>query len=188
MHFTAAFEEAATASKAQKSLPSRLAPRLGIWFCATVARLAWRGSVALVCGDFFSRSQFPSLSLMTHLHSPAQQLPTSLGFSQFPTSLISISTSRFIAGGFAEIFHPPKRQGMDAQKNAYFTNLLQDGLILDDELSMEPQDEVGFTYANQNAEEFTQASQTSAQMGSTSKKPQRGGNFTDEEDKLLVSA
>ncbi|KAI8523060.1 hypothetical protein RHMOL_Rhmol13G0045300 [Rhododendron molle] len=25
-------------------------------------------------------------------------------------------------------------------------------------------------------------------MGSTSKKPQRGGNFTDEEDKLLVSA
>ncbi|KAF7143236.1 hypothetical protein RHSIM_Rhsim05G0092900 [Rhododendron simsii] len=77
---------------------------------------------------------------------------------------------------------------MDARKDAYFTNLLEDGLILEDELSMEPQDEVGFTYANQNAEEFTQASQTSAQMGSTSKKPQRGGNFTDEEDKLLVSA
>ncbi|KAG5540990.1 hypothetical protein RHGRI_021023 [Rhododendron griersonianum] len=54
---------------------------------------------------------------------------------------------------------------------------------------MEPQDEVGFTYANQNAEEFTQASQTSAQMGSTSKKPQRSGNFTDEEeDKLLILA
>ncbi|KAG5555460.1 hypothetical protein RHGRI_006195 [Rhododendron griersonianum] len=35
---------------------------------------------------------------------------------------------------------------MDAPKNAYFTNLLQDGLILEDELSMEPQDEVGFTY------------------------------------------
>ncbi|KAI8572810.1 hypothetical protein RHMOL_Rhmol01G0229300 [Rhododendron molle] len=77
---------------------------------------------------------------------------------------------------------------MDARKNAYFTNLLQDGLILEDELSMEPQDEVGFTYANQNAKEFTQASQTLAQMGCTSKKPQRGGNFTDEEDKLLVSA
>ncbi|KAG5566022.1 hypothetical protein RHGRI_001821 [Rhododendron griersonianum] len=77
---------------------------------------------------------------------------------------------------------------MDARKNAYFTNLLQDGLILEDELSMEPQDEVGFTYAHQNAKKFTQASQTSAQMGSTSKKPQRGGNFTDEEDKLLVSA
>ncbi|KAF7135730.1 hypothetical protein RHSIM_Rhsim08G0180400 [Rhododendron simsii] len=77
---------------------------------------------------------------------------------------------------------------MDAWKNAYFTSLLQDGLILEDELPMEPQDEVGFTYANQNVEEFTQAYQTSAQLGSTSKKPQCGGNFTDEEDKLLVLA
>ncbi|KAI8562128.1 hypothetical protein RHMOL_Rhmol03G0010600 [Rhododendron molle] len=41
---------------------------------------------------------------MTHLHSPAQQFSTSLGFPPF---LICISTSRFIAGGFAEFFHPP---------------------------------------------------------------------------------
>ncbi|KAF7145479.1 hypothetical protein RHSIM_Rhsim04G0125600 [Rhododendron simsii] len=151
--------------------------------------LAWHCSSGLWA--ISSHAHFPSLSLMTHLHSPAQQFSISLRFSslfqqadtmlgllRFPISLLDLSI----------FFILTSRQGMDAQKNAYFTNLLEDGLILEDELSMEPQDEVGFTYANQNAKEFTQASQTSAQMGSTSKKPQRGSNFTNEEDKLLVSA
>ncbi|KAI8558288.1 hypothetical protein RHMOL_Rhmol04G0079700 [Rhododendron molle] len=118
-----------------------------------------------------------------YLYSPSLLLLVSLLFS----SLFQEADSLLV--GLVRFFILlTSRQGMNAPKNAYFTNLLQDGVILEDELSMEPQDEVGFTYANQNAEEFTQASQTSAQMGSTSKKPQRGGNFTDEEDKLLVSA
>ncbi|KAI8534205.1 hypothetical protein RHMOL_Rhmol10G0071000 [Rhododendron molle] len=45
-----------------------------------------------------------------------------------------------------------------------------------------------FILLTSKQEEFTQASPTLAQMGSTSKKPQRGGNFTDEDDKLLVPA
>ncbi|KAI8561263.1 hypothetical protein RHMOL_Rhmol04G0325000 [Rhododendron molle] len=78
--------------------------------------------------------------------------------------------------------------GMDARPNAYFTNLLQDGVILEDHSEREPQDEFGFTYANPHAQVFTQASQTPTQKGSTPKRAQRGGKFTIEEDKLLVSA
>ncbi|KAI8555765.1 hypothetical protein RHMOL_Rhmol05G0199800 [Rhododendron molle] len=77
---------------------------------------------------------------------------------------------------------------MDARPDAYFTNLLQDGVILEDHSEREPQDEFGFTYANPHAQVFTQASQTPTQKGSTPKRAQRGGKFTIEEDKLLVSA
>ncbi|KAF7151668.1 hypothetical protein RHSIM_Rhsim02G0189400 [Rhododendron simsii] len=59
-------------------------------------------------------------------------------------------------------------------------NLLQDGVMLEDHSSMEPQDEFGFTYANPHAQAFTQASQT--QKGSSPKKAQRGGKLTIEED------
>ncbi|KAG5521242.1 hypothetical protein RHGRI_033711 [Rhododendron griersonianum] len=77
---------------------------------------------------------------------------------------------------------------MDARPDAYFTNLLQDGVILQDHSKREPQDEFGFTYANPDAQVFTQSSQTPTQKGSTPKRAQRGGKFTIEEDKLLVSA
>ncbi|KAI8542765.1 hypothetical protein RHMOL_Rhmol08G0165200 [Rhododendron molle] len=78
--------------------------------------------------------------------------------------------------------------GMDARPDAYYTNLLQDGVILEDHSEREPHDEFGFTYANPDAQVFTQASQTPTQKGSTPKRAQRGGKFTIEEDKLLVSA
>ncbi|KAL7226869.1 hypothetical protein ACSBR1_021857 [Camellia fascicularis] len=58
------------------------------------------------------------------------------------------------------------RGGMDSQQDGYFTNLLQERPNIDEHYLMESQ------YLNQN----------------TQKKPQRGGNFTIEEDKLLVSA
>ncbi|KAI8548259.1 hypothetical protein RHMOL_Rhmol07G0259800 [Rhododendron molle] len=41
---------------------------------------------------------------------------------------------------------------------------------------------------NPNAQVFTQGTQFTTEMGSIPKKPPRGGNFTMEEDKLLVSA
>ena len=41
---------------------------------------------------------------------------------------------------------------------------------------------------NQSTQVFAQESQFTAEIESLSKKPQRGGNFTIEEDKLLVSA
>ncbi|KAG5524002.1 hypothetical protein RHGRI_030866 [Rhododendron griersonianum] len=78
---------------------------------------------------------------------------------------------------------------MDARQNAYFTNLLQDGVILEDNSDQrEPQDEFGFTYVNPHAQVFTQASQTPTQKGFAPKRAQRGGKFTIEEDRLLVSA
>ncbi|KAI8572417.1 hypothetical protein RHMOL_Rhmol01G0196600 [Rhododendron molle] len=77
---------------------------------------------------------------------------------------------------------------MDARLYAYFTNLLQDGVILEDHSEREPQDEFGFTYADALTQVFTQASQTLTQKGSTPKRVQHGGKFTIEEDKLLVSA
>ncbi|KAE9455019.1 hypothetical protein C3L33_13079, partial [Rhododendron williamsianum] len=77
---------------------------------------------------------------------------------------------------------------MDARLDAYFTNLLQDGVILEDHSEREHQDEFGFIYANPHAQVFTQASQTPTQKGSTPERAQRGGKFTIEEDKLLVSA
>ncbi|KAH7858476.1 hypothetical protein Vadar_024251 [Vaccinium darrowii] len=77
---------------------------------------------------------------------------------------------------------------MDERQNAYFTNLLRDDPILQEQFLMEPQDEIGFAYENEHAQVFTQASQTSARMGSTTKKGQRGPSFTIAEDKLIVSA
>ncbi|XP_058224993.1 glutathione S-transferase T3-like [Rhododendron vialii] len=77
---------------------------------------------------------------------------------------------------------------MDARPDAYFINLLQDGVILENHYEREPQDEFGFTYANPHVQVFTQPSQTPTQKGSTPKRAQRGGKFTIEEDKLLVSA
>ncbi|CAL5327513.1 unnamed protein product [Camellia sinensis] len=71
---------------------------------------------------------------------------------------------------------------MDTQQDGYFTNLLQERPNIDEHYLMESQ------YLNQSTQVFAQESQFTAEIESLSKKPQRGGNFTIEEDKLLVSA
>ncbi|XP_028108100.1 uncharacterized protein LOC114306966 [Camellia sinensis] len=71
---------------------------------------------------------------------------------------------------------------MDSQQDGYFINLLQERPNIDEHYLMESQ------YLNQNTQVFAQESQFTAEIESLSKKPQRGGNFTIEEDKLLVSA
>ncbi|CAL5368173.1 unnamed protein product [Camellia sinensis] len=71
---------------------------------------------------------------------------------------------------------------MDSQQDGYFTNLLQERPNIDEHYLMESQ------YLNQSTQVFAQESQFTAKIESLSKKPQRGGNFTIEEDKLLVSA
>ncbi|KAG5538119.1 hypothetical protein RHGRI_000485 [Rhododendron griersonianum] len=68
---------------------------------------------------------------------------------------------------------------MDTRTNGYFTNLMQSGS--NEEQFMESQ------YFNPNVQVAAQETQFTAAMGSISKK-QRSGNFTVEEDKLLVSA
>ncbi|XP_028104944.1 uncharacterized protein LOC114303962 [Camellia sinensis] len=71
---------------------------------------------------------------------------------------------------------------MDTQQDGYFTNLLQERPNIDEHYLMESQ------YLNQSTQVFAQESQFTTEIESLSKKPQRGGNFTIEEDKLLVSA
>ncbi|KAL7195385.1 hypothetical protein ACSBR1_035581 [Camellia fascicularis] len=71
---------------------------------------------------------------------------------------------------------------MDSQQDCYFTNFLQERPNIDEHYLMESQ------YLNQNTQVFAQESQFTAEIESLSKKPQCGGNFTIEEDKLLVSA
>ncbi|CAL5340630.1 unnamed protein product [Camellia sinensis] len=77
---------------------------------------------------------------------------------------------------------PGQARGMDSQQHGYFTNLLQERPNIDEHYLMESQ------YLNQNTQVFAQESQFTAEIESSSKKPQRGGNFTIAEDKLLVSA
>ncbi|KAF7121261.1 hypothetical protein RHSIM_Rhsim13G0193800 [Rhododendron simsii] len=69
---------------------------------------------------------------------------------------------------------------MDTRTNGYFTNLMQSG-------SNEEQFMRESQYFNPNVQVTTQETQFTAAMGSIFKK-QRSGNFTVEEDKLLVSA
>ncbi|CAL5397162.1 unnamed protein product [Camellia sinensis] len=71
---------------------------------------------------------------------------------------------------------------MDSQQDGYFTNLLQERPNIDEHYLMESQ------YLNENTQVFAHESQFTAEIESLSKKPQRGGNFAIEEDKLLVSA
>ncbi|KAF7123123.1 hypothetical protein RHSIM_Rhsim12G0116000 [Rhododendron simsii] len=72
---------------------------------------------------------------------------------------------------------------MDQRHDGYFTNLMESDLDLHEEqFVMESQ------CLNPNAQVFTKETQFTAEMGSIPKKPPRGGNFTMEEDKLLVSA
>ncbi|KAI8566552.1 hypothetical protein RHMOL_Rhmol02G0049500 [Rhododendron molle] len=71
--------------------------------------------------------------------------------------------------------------GMDQRHGGYFTNLM-DSDLHEEQFVMESQ------CLNPNAQVFTQETQFTDEMGSIPKKPPRGGNFTMEEDKLLVSA
>ncbi|KAG5538804.1 hypothetical protein RHGRI_019377 [Rhododendron griersonianum] len=71
--------------------------------------------------------------------------------------------------------------GMDQRHDGYHTNLMESDLH-EEQFVMESQ------CLNPNAQVFTQETQFTAEMGSIPKKPQHGGNFTMEEDKLLVSA
>ncbi|KAG5554667.1 hypothetical protein RHGRI_012279 [Rhododendron griersonianum] len=70
---------------------------------------------------------------------------------------------------------------MDPRTNGYFTNLIQSGSN-EEQCMMESQ------CFHPNAQVATQETQFTAAMESISRKAQRGGNFTVEEDKLLVSA
>ncbi|KAG5564721.1 hypothetical protein RHGRI_000800 [Rhododendron griersonianum] len=72
---------------------------------------------------------------------------------------------------------------MDQRHDGYYTNLMEsDSDLHEVQIVMESQ------CLNPNAQVFTQETQFTAEMGSIPKKPPRGGNFTMEEDKLLVSA
>ncbi|KAG5557077.1 hypothetical protein RHGRI_007363 [Rhododendron griersonianum] len=72
---------------------------------------------------------------------------------------------------------------MDQRHDGYYTNLMEsDSDLHEVQFVMESQ------CLNPNAQVFTQETQFTAEMGSIPKKPPRGGNFTMEEDKLLVSA
>ncbi|CAL5393767.1 unnamed protein product [Camellia sinensis] len=78
---------------------------------------------------------------------------------------------------------------MDSQTptDAYFTNLLQGGSNLLGEFMMKSPNQIG-QCSSQHGEVAGQESQLSPQIESTTKKSQRGGNFSTEEDNLLVSA
>ncbi|KAI8542731.1 hypothetical protein RHMOL_Rhmol08G0162100 [Rhododendron molle] len=69
---------------------------------------------------------------------------------------------------------------MDQWHGGYFTNLMESDSH-EEQFVMESQ------CLNPNAQVFTQETQFTDEMGSIPKKPPRGGNFTMEEDKLLVS-
>ncbi|XP_028124012.1 glutathione S-transferase T3-like [Camellia sinensis] len=92
-------------------------------------------------------------------------------FQNSNSLILSIFFSTFLLKG-----------GMDSQQDGYFTNLLQERPNIDEHYLMESQ------YLNQSTQVFAQESQFTTEIESLSKKPQRGGNFTIEEDKLLVSA
>ncbi|CAL5414910.1 unnamed protein product [Camellia sinensis] len=78
---------------------------------------------------------------------------------------------------------------MDSQTptDAYFTNLLQGGSNLLGEFMMKSPNQIG-QCSSQHGEVAGQESPLSPQIESTTKKSQRGGNFSIEEDNLLVSA
>ncbi|CAL5405051.1 unnamed protein product [Camellia sinensis] len=78
---------------------------------------------------------------------------------------------------------------MDSQTptDAYFTNLLQGGSNLLGEFMMKSPNQIG-QCSSQHGEVAGQESPLSPQIESTTKKSQRGGNFSTEEDNLLVSA
>ncbi|CAL5332421.1 unnamed protein product [Camellia sinensis] len=78
---------------------------------------------------------------------------------------------------------------MDSQTptDAYFTNLLQGESNLLGEFMMKSPNQIG-QCSSQHGEVAGQESPLSPQIESTTKKSQRGGNFTTEEDNLLVSA
>ncbi|CAL5396719.1 unnamed protein product [Camellia sinensis] len=80
-------------------------------------------------------------------------------------------------------------QRMDSQTptDAYFTNLLQGGSNLLGEFMMKSPNQMG-QCSSQHGEVAGQESPLSPQIESTTKKSQRGGNFSTEEDNLLVSA
>ncbi|CAL5353034.1 unnamed protein product [Camellia sinensis] len=78
---------------------------------------------------------------------------------------------------------------MDSQTptDAYFTNLLQGGSNLLGEFMMKSPNQMG-QCSSQHGEVAGQESPLSPQIESTTKKSQRGSNFSTEEDNLLVSA
>ncbi|XP_028119805.1 uncharacterized protein LOC114317298 [Camellia sinensis] len=78
---------------------------------------------------------------------------------------------------------------MDSQTptDAYFTNLLQWGSNLLGEFMIKSPNQMG-QCSSQHGEVAGQESPLSPQIESTTKKSQRGGNFSIEEDNLLVSA
>ncbi|CAL5433566.1 unnamed protein product [Camellia sinensis] len=78
---------------------------------------------------------------------------------------------------------------MDSQTptDAYFTNLLQGGSNLLGEFMMKSPNRMG-QCSSQHGEVAGQESPLSPQIESTTKKSQRGGNFTTEEDNLLISS
>ncbi|KAI8525010.1 hypothetical protein RHMOL_Rhmol13G0194700 [Rhododendron molle] len=109
------------------------------WRGATVPRSSERGLSASL------RQFLPPFPLS----SPRFYISRAIG-SRFPAKFLPLFPlySRVVV-----IFHHPQhQQGMDARPDAYFTNLLQDGVILEDHSEREPQDEFGFTYANPNAQ------------------------------------
>ncbi|CAL5388037.1 unnamed protein product [Camellia sinensis] len=78
---------------------------------------------------------------------------------------------------------------MDSQTptDAYFTNLLQAGSNLLGEFMMKSPNQMG-QCSSQHGEVAGQESPLSPQIESTTKKSQRGSNFSTEEDNLLISA
>ncbi|CAL5418843.1 unnamed protein product [Camellia sinensis] len=91
---------------------------------------------------------------------------------------------------YGDLFrHGIKFNGMDSQTptDAYFTNLLQGGSNLLGEFMMKSPNQMG-QCSSQHGEVAGQESPLSPQIESTTKKSQRGGNFSTEEDNLLVSA
>ncbi|GAB2275098.1 hypothetical protein Dimus_039108 [Dionaea muscipula] len=75
---------------------------------------------------------------------------------------------------------------MNCGREDFYTNLLNQRSSVDDRVILESQDDMDY-YLNQNTLVSTQISQSSIGIGSTSKKS-RGGNFSVEEDNLIVSA
>ncbi|KAL7236175.1 hypothetical protein ACSBR1_019438 [Camellia fascicularis] len=75
---------------------------------------------------------------------------------------------------------------MDSQGGKYFTNLLHEDSNFDDLIFMDSQDQMGQNL-KQNTQVPAETTQFSPQMGSTTKRS-RGGDFTIDEDNLIVSA
>ncbi|XP_028102972.1 uncharacterized protein LOC114302174 [Camellia sinensis] len=80
-----------------------------------------------------------------------------------------------------------QRMDSQTQTDAYFTNLLQGESNLLGEFMMKSPNQMG-QCSSQHGEVAGQESPLSPQIESTTKKSQRCGNFTTEEDNLLVLA